>query len=412
MPRHENENDQEIMKSILKCFVVLTVLFSSCQKDPVLPDPVRCNSTGTVVRAMCGNGAWGDLWIKMNDGKMLQPCISEFNIVPKEGDNIKFAYRALEKNETCENSTDILCLAFPGYADPVKITCLEITGSSAKKCTHRAKVFIEGCFGQPSFILETGEKILASESEFDLYSLQHDEEVEISYEPLVRICGTPAPDGKNGIMGDPRPGISAKITCLNRLRKPSPDECNTMAVVQQMYNTSCEWVLKLENGDIIVPVNVPEGFVFRDKQAVIMSYRQVQTLQAICIPGIPAQITCIRELDKPMPVDPCVPVKISNGPWTHPAEQIIDIQSMKLNGSCLEIQVGYSGCSIERNFNLYWNGQSSNSVNLTLKDMSPPQMCEAYFIRTLKFDIAAIRMNMGPLPITVTVNNFDGSVQF
>lgn len=58
----------------------------------------------------------------------------------------------------------------------------------------------------------------------------------------------------------------------------------------------CEFVISLENGDRIVPVEIERDFfTLHDQQLVILAYRP-STIRIGCQLGTPAVITCIQEI--------------------------------------------------------------------------------------------------------------------
>lgn len=98
-------------------------------KPPVIQD---CNVTGTMVRVICGASIYDGLWIRTDNGKLLQPCQQSFQtlcpIVLKEGDRVKFSYRELKGPSPCDEM--ITCAAVNPPHKTVIIDC--INGLSGK----------------------------------------------------------------------------------------------------------------------------------------------------------------------------------------------------------------------------------------------------------------------------------------
>jgi PKD repeat protein len=61
----------------------------------------------------------------------------------------------------------------------------------------------------------------------------------------------------------------------------------------------CKYIIELDNGIKLEPVRVIPPFVFTDSQRVILAYRPLR-VASICMVGITAEITCIRELPVPI----------------------------------------------------------------------------------------------------------------
>lgn len=88
-----------------------------------------------------------------------------------------------------------------------------------------------------------------------------------------------------------------------------------------------------------------------------------------------------------------------------------------LNGDCLEIPVGYSGCG-ERteDFQLYWNGASTFSmppqVTVELMDtFAGDELCEMYVMETLRFDLSALKEAAGE-SVIVKIAGTEHSVEY
>ncbi|MBN1416918.1 MAG: PKD domain-containing protein [Bacteroidales bacterium] len=62
----------------------------------------------------------------------------------------------------------------------------------------------------------------------------------------------------------------------------------------------CHYIIELDSGPKLEPVHVPDSFEFYDGQRVILGYEPLLDVASICMVGIPAYITCIREISEPV----------------------------------------------------------------------------------------------------------------
>ena len=121
--------------------VAFVLIFASCDNPifdpggdgggngkPKDPPATTCSVKGTIVRVTCGFGVYGDLWIKTDNGKYLQPCEQSFMpqvpVDVKEGDQVEFGYR-VQKESSCY-SDEIRCLAALPEYQSVTITCIRV----------------------------------------------------------------------------------------------------------------------------------------------------------------------------------------------------------------------------------------------------------------------------------------------
>lgn len=161
--------------------VAFVLLFASCDNPifdpggdgggngkPKDPPPTDCSIKGTMVRVTCGFGIYGELWIKTDNGKYLQPCeqsfIPQVPVIPQEGDRVEFGYKKLDKS-LCDQSHLIRCMAaLPGHQS-VAISCMRIISSKP----------VETC---PKVVVDhtnygvTGIQILESKIEGNLLKLK------------------------------------------------------------------------------------------------------------------------------------------------------------------------------------------------------------------------------------------------
>jgi PKD repeat protein len=100
-----------------------------------------------------------------------------------------------------------------------------------------------------------------------------------------------------------------------------PGECNLTGTVRDYTGLDgCRYLIELDNGVRLEPILKDTTFHFRDNQRVRLSYIERTDLMSICMAGIIAEITCIKETEPDTVV-----------PWP-PCEQIMLNTSFSLNG--------------------------------------------------------------------------------
>lgn len=126
--------------------VALVVFFSACNpfgddepggggggKPPVQTD---CNMTGTMVRVLCGVSIYDNLWIKTDNGKLIQPCEQSFQTFValdfKEGDRVQFSYRKIKGTSPCDEM--ITCAAATPEHTSAVIDCIRVTDPVGGNC--------------------------------------------------------------------------------------------------------------------------------------------------------------------------------------------------------------------------------------------------------------------------------------
>ncbi|TAF34101.1 MAG: hypothetical protein EAZ57_03885 [Cytophagales bacterium] len=99
-----------------------------CFADP-LPN-ANCFKEATVISNTCATGLWGDKWLQLEDGTILQPfsTVDGFSVPQslQEGAKVKIGY--VDTFRDGRYDKQVTCLAIPPYeADAViKINCFEM----------------------------------------------------------------------------------------------------------------------------------------------------------------------------------------------------------------------------------------------------------------------------------------------
>lgn len=180
------------------------------------------------------------------------------------------------------------------------------------------------------------------------------------------------------------------------------------------------WI-RTDNGKLLRPCDQSFQTIcaieLKEGQRVKFSYREINGTSPCdgmitCMATLPVHksviIDCINGLSgKPLPVDsPAVSTgKLVIGSTTD--NPSVHVLSAGIEGNLLKLSVGYSGCSKHeaKDFSLTWNGNVMESYPARVYlyiDESKKEMCQAYFITDLTFDISDLRKNnQGPLLIHI-----------
>jgi hypothetical protein len=114
----------------------------------------------------------------------------------------------------------------------------------------------------------------------------------------------PAPDSVAHVSNRPQSGLNTPTTGIatprgnaQQAQQTSRSTCQYRGIVTEMRGQDdCEFLISLENGDRIVPVEIERAFFnLRDAQMVILDYRPAG-IRIGCQLGTPAIITCIQEI--------------------------------------------------------------------------------------------------------------------
>lgn len=301
----------------------MMVSFTSCEKEGDTPNKPgnNCSLTGTVENVMCGTGAYGNLWIKGDDGKYYQPCESSVRLSGfTEGARVKFGYKVITKGKCDE---EITCMVAVPRAVKMNLTCAQI------------------------------------------------------------ISTPPAPCNLTGTIVDAK---SIVPTCNGKL-------------------------IKTADGKLLDPVNQEKIANLNAGSKVWYSYVEVQTFAASCTGATPVELTCLTWNWCGTPTG-CTPITVDNS--LQPGYGV-NVLSATLDGNCLKLKVGQSGCSDHTELlQLVWNGSYKKSspamVDLFVHDPKP-EMCEAYFTNEISFDLSKLKSGVNG-PITIQINGLEQTIRY
>lgn len=294
---------------------IIAVFISACSRGPVEPpkeepkDPItKCELKGKFEKVICGEGFYGDFWIRLDNGTLIQPCDVPVNTIDKNdvynGMPVSVSYTEVKE---CQKNWDrVICQAVPPPHIIAQITCLQNSEvEEPAKCENTGKFVKTACgygvYGNYWIRLEDGTVLQPCQSDadmIDMSTLYDGMPVTVSYQPII-TTDAQCPTIK-GCKAHPGPHISVNITCLTPKMKRCPDEptdkCTHLGVLRDKRNKldGCSWLVELNNGEVLDVGNQIDEKEFRDGTPVWVGYHEVQNVWDNCMAGTPAELTCIR----------------------------------------------------------------------------------------------------------------------
>ncbi len=149
----------------------------------------------------------------------------------------------------------------------------------------------------------------------------------------------------------------------------------------------CGLVIKLDNGEVLEPVKLPEDYKLKEGMEVELDY-EVVSQASICMAGATVEIKCIKDISCLPIVDPTfLPVQFTDGVY---------IKSARISGDCLEIDFSYGGGCGEHEFRLekmpiFCGTPPLPPTVLTLTHNAHGDMCQALLSKSLSFDLRSLQ---------------------
>ena len=204
--------------------------------------------------------------------------------------------------------------------------------------------------------------------------------------------------------------VDGIITCIKSDGDNQQGDCNTLGTVKDYSHLDgCGLIIITDDGKKLNPVGTHlMDLDLNDGDRVKFDYRRSMAFTA-CMVGDAVYLNCIEKLDGPNN-NPCKTLNTYKG-INPPGYQHASINNARLEGSKLYLDIAFSGCSDQnRDFQLYWDGSLTKSfpsqATLKFRDLARPEMCQAYFMKTICFDVSALNMTVqpGPNPIEFTID--------
>ncbi len=172
--------------------------------------------------------------------------------------------------------------------------------------------------------------------------------------------------------------------------------CQTHGIVKDFTGLDgCGLLIVKDDGQKLIPLSVVNNFELKAGQEIMFDY-VVEPRANICMAGETVNIICIRELNN-IACDQNGNFRIATALEYDTLQSVgFTVMDYSYKNDLLSIDIGYSGCSPERVFNLI----GSPSIIKTwppqkeVKLVFDQQPCEAYFRQKICFDVSMIQSQM------------------
>ncbi len=183
-------------------------------------------------------------------------------------------------------------------------------------------------------------------------------------------------------------------TC-NEEEMQNEDQCKYRGqVVDNTGLDGCGLMIELEDGGALEVVKMPEGKALFAGDKISFDYVERTDMASICMAGKMVEVTCYEVVESSKKQN----CKAFVYAWSD-SMQTAERSDFKLNnyrteGTNLFLDISYSGCSIDRDFNLIVSNAQMRSMppqNTAILSFEA-QACEAYFTNTICFDMKELGM--------------------
>jgi hypothetical protein len=94
--------------------------------------PQACNISATAETVVCGAGVWANVWLRLDDGTLLQPWESQVQgLQLVNGQRYKIGYELMQRDNRYQNA--VICQAVPPVASTARIFCIEADSSTTSQ---------------------------------------------------------------------------------------------------------------------------------------------------------------------------------------------------------------------------------------------------------------------------------------
>lgn len=163
----------------------------------------------------------------------------------------------------------------------------------------------------------------------------------------------------------------------------------TGTVVDYGGSEDCAMIIQLDNGDDILPLYYPSGFVFSNGQRVLVEYTEMSNVTTSCDLGTPCEISYVEELSCATYVD------LYTENYDSLGQDSIYLHDALVDGDCLYIKLSYSGGCENHSINLARihpdSTYNSYEPAFEIRHNANGDLCEAWITQEFRFDISAIK---------------------
>lgn len=187
--------------------------------------------------------------------------------------------------------------------------------------------------------------------------------------------------------------------------------CDEVGMVVDMSGLDgCGFLIVKQNGDRLIPLSIPDNFELKDSQMVWFTAVSNPVPNA-CMAGQTVDITCITEAVNGAESANCQQTgkfAVIEESFAEITNQDFRIFDASVVDGILKLQIGYSGCSPDRDDFQLWATrvfQRTTQNIMELKLTFSGQPCEAFFMQTVCFDLSEVTV-----PTTFRMTDNTGEV--
>lgn len=164
----------------------------------------------------------------------------------------------------------------------------------------------------------------------------------------------------------------------------------TGVVIDYTGTGNCRFVIELDNGNRILPLYYPNGFLFTHGQRVLVEYVELPNVISGCDRGTASDIKYAKELS-------CAPfVDLYFNNYDSLSRDPIILHEAFVDGDCLYIKLSYSGGCQEHTVDLArmhpWVANSSTIPIFEIRHNANNDLCEAYFTKELRYNLTPLKL--------------------
>lgn len=169
----------------------------------------------------------------------------------------------------------------------------------------------------------------------------------------------------------------------------------------------CNWVFETTKGEKYEVGTLADGLTIKKDVKATINFSYSPNSFSVCMVGAIIDIKAIKYNDTP--VNNCKEIIKGKSP---DKKQTVQILNAKIDGNKLLLNLGFSGCDFKTEpINLYLQETSLNTkpVKLLLKlgNLPEEQACNAYFTKSICFDLSSITQK--GLTYSIMLNGYENT---
>lgn len=205
------------------------------------------------------------------------------------------------------------------------------------------------------------------------------------------------------------PGLSMISSCQkDEIVHHNQHNCQNGIVKDYTGLDGCGLMIELDDGTVLEPVEIPDGYTLAEGQRVCITYEEAEDLGSYCMAGVIARITSIEVME---------PLGITADPFpgsNFPDDQA-SLQEAKIQGDKLILELAYAGgCKPHQFFavrHLPWCLTPPVPVIIRIYHDANADMCEAWIKKKLEIDLKYLQgLGYNPVSFDLVVNEGDSLI--